>query len=217
MSRLTLPVAVACYTSPLTHRLISIVALLVLCATAMADAPVGVSGSDTKYPVAIESKINDKDVKLTLTGAAMRKYAYFKVYTLGSYIEEGVTVHTAAELAGKDCAKQLHLVMERGVDGKEMADAFIEGVRLNHAEPKFAQQCEKLLAFMKGKDLKAGDHVWLTHVPQVGFQCSLPGNKEILIENVPFAHAIWGIYLGEKNLGETIKEGLTSRLKDEKK
>ncbi len=178
-----------------------------------AGEEVGVSGSATKYPISIQSKIGDKDVKLTLTGVAMRKKAFFKVYTLGSYIEEGITVHNAAELAGKDCAKQMHLVMERDVDGQDMANAFIDGIRLNYPEPQLAEQCKSLLEFMKGKSLKVGDHVWLTHVPGVGFNCRLPGDKDILIKDVAFAKAIWDIYLGNKNIGEEIKANLTSRLK----
>lgn len=172
---------------------------------------VGVSGIN--YPVGIQSKVGEKEVKLTLTGVALRKKAFFKVYTIGSYVEEGVAVHSAAELAHKDCAKQMHLVMQRDVDGESMANAFIEGIRLNYPEPKFADQCKSLLDFMKDKSLKNGDHVWLTHVPNVGFLCKMPGDKEVLIKDVTFSQAIWDIYLGEKNIGEEIKAGLTSRLK----
>jgi hypothetical protein len=191
------------------------VALLVLPVVAIfaAGDEVGVSGSATKYPVNIQSKVGDKDVKLTLTGAAMRKKAFFKVYTIGGYIDESIAVHSAAELAQKDCAKQMHLVMEREVDGQAMAEAFVEGIRLNYPEPKFADQCKSLLDFMKGQNLKVGDHVWLTHVPNVGFNCKLPGDKDVLIKDVAFAKAIWDIYLGNKNIGDEVKAGLTSRLK----
>jgi hypothetical protein len=191
------------------------VALLVVAAGVIfaAGDEVGVSGSATKYPVKIQSKVGDKDVKLTLTGVAMRKKAFFKVYTIGGYVDESVAVHSAAELVQKDCAKQMHLVMERAVDGQAMAEAFIEGIRLNYPEPKFAEQCKTLLEFMKGQSLKVGDHVWLTHVPNVGFNCKLPGDKDVLIRDVAFSKAIWEIYLGDKNIGDEVKTGLTSRLK----
>jgi hypothetical protein len=173
---------------------------------------VSVDGSDNKYAVSIANKIGEKDVKLTLTGVSQRKKAWFKVYTIGSYVEEGADVHSAAELASKDCAKQMHLIMERNVDGKTMAEAFVEGIRLNHPEPQFNDSCDALLGFMKGANLKEGDNVWLTHIPGVGFNCRLP-NGEAVIKDVAFATAIWEIYLGDNNIGDGIKKGLTSRLK----
>jgi hypothetical protein len=201
------------YSSRITRVICFITVMLVLGVGTIFAAGDEVSVSGTKYPVGIQSKVGDKEVKLTLTGVAQRKKAFFKVYTIGSYIEEGIAVHSAAELAHKDCAKQLHLIMQRDVDGETMANAFIEGIRLNYPEPKFADQCKLLLDFMKTKSLKNGDHVWLTHVPNIGFLCRMPGDKEVLIKDVAFSQGIWDIYLGTKNIGNEVKAGLTSRLK----
>lgn len=182
------------------------------------DEQVGVEGSNTKYRVDIENKIEDKDVKLKITGVAQRKKSIFKVYTIGSYIQQGIVVHTAAELTQRDCAKQLHLVMERDVDGKTMAEAFIEGIDLNYPKSNFSDHKKVLLEFMKPLSLKTGDQIWLTHVPGGGFKCKLPGDKELLIKDLPFSVAIWEIYLGDKNISEAVKAGLISRLpKNEKK
>ena len=181
-------------------------------AGAAEDGRIAVDGSGTTYPVAVAGKVGDKDVGLTLTGAALRKKAFFKVYVIGSYVEQGVSVRDAAELANKDCAKQLHLVMERDVAGEAMAAAFVDGIGLNYPPDRFAEQTGPLLAFMKGYALKTGDPVRLTHVPGVGLHCRLPGEKEILIKDVPFAVAIWEIYFGHKNIGRAVKDGLASRL-----
>ena len=54
--------------------------------------------------------------------------------------------------------------------------------------------------------------IWLTHVPKVGLRCRINDRKPLLIKNVAFAHAVWDIYLGKKNVGERIKTGLTARL-----
>lgn len=193
-----------------------VLALLVLVFGAttgvLASELVGVSGSSVKYPASIESKIGGKDVKLTLTGTALRKKFIFSVYAIGSYIQEGVSVGTAEELAEKDCAKQLHLVMERDVSGKEMAEAFKAAVRLNYDAPQFDDELETLLATMASVTVNKGDHVWLTHVPDVGFHCELVGKTQVTIKNVAFANAVWNIYLGKNNLGDAIKQGLISRL-----
>lgn len=178
-----------------------------------ADDKVSVSGSSTQYPVAVESKIGDKDVKLVLTGAALRKRVFFSVYTIGSYVEEAAGVRTAAELAAKDCPKQLHLVMERDVGGKDMAEAFVGAIRQSYPEPQFAEQLQALSEFMQAQNVQKGDHVWLTHVPKVGLHCNLVGKAEVVIKDVPFAQAVWEIYLGKKHISEAIKRELTSRLK----
>lgn len=201
------------YSSLITY--ICLIMLLLIPGEAVVAAggeEVGVSGSSTKYPVSINSKIADKDTPLVLTGTAQRKKAMFKVYTIGSYVEQGVAINSAAELAQKDCAKQLHLVMERGVSGKTMAEAFIEGIDLNYPDTNFAEQKKALLEFMTDHSLNTGDQVWLTHVPGVGFHCTLPGNKEVLIKDIPFSVAIWQIYLGDNNIGDAVKSGMTSRL-----
>lgn len=173
---------------------------------------VGVEGSSTKYPVSIDVTVADKPVTLSLTGASQRKKAWFKVYTIGSYVDPAAGAKTAAQLAQADCAKKMHLVMERNVDGKTMGEAFIEGIELNYPDSKFADEKRQLLTFMKGKDLRTGDQVWLTHVPGQGFLCELPGNQQVMIKSVPFAVAIWEIYLGDRNIGDAIKSALTSRI-----
>ena len=105
-------------------------AFVVLCGPVVyAQETVGVSGSRTRFPVAIECKIGDENVKLALTGAAMRTKLFFNVYTIGGYVRPGGDIRTADALAGADSPKQLHLVMERDVDGKDMADAFRAAVR----------------------------------------------------------------------------------------
>jgi hypothetical protein len=58
----------------------------------------------------------------------------------------------------------------------------------------------------------AGDHIWLTHIPDVGFHCEMVGKTQFTIRNKGFSQAIWNIYLGPNNLGEAVKTGLTSRL-----
>src|SRR5690242_8417239 len=102
-------------------RVLALALLGLFGAAALAVESVGVEGSQTQYPTLIESPISNKPVKLVLTGTAMRKKLLFNVYTVGSYVQEGTQVHSADDLASADVPKQLHLVMERDMDGKTMA------------------------------------------------------------------------------------------------
>jgi hypothetical protein len=173
---------------------------------------VGVPGSKTQYPAMTEIQIKEKPVRMVLTGTAMRTKYFFNVYAIGSYLEAGVNAHSAEQLVALDCPKQLQLVMERDVEGKDMAEAFKTAIRLNHSEPEFANEIEKFGKMMLANPVKKGDRILLTHVPKVGLRCTIVGKTDVLVESVDFAHAVWEIYLGQNNLGEGIKQGLMSRL-----
>jgi hypothetical protein len=194
-------------------KILAAVVLVGLCgAVALAENDVTVPGSSAKFPPLIESKIGDNAVRLDITGAALRTKLLFNIYAIASYLQNGVVVHRAEELAAIDAPKQLHLVMERDVDGKDMAAAFREAIRLNYPAPQFDSEVSQLADFLQAHTVRKGDHVWLTHIPGVGLHARLVGKTEVTIRNAAFSKAVWDIYLGKNNLGLSIKEGLTSRL-----
>jgi hypothetical protein len=178
----------------------------------MAADLVDVPGSSTRYPSEVLAPVAGRSVKMRLTGVALRTKVIVNVYAIASYLQHDVKVGSAEELAAADCAKRLHLVMERTVDGKDLAEAFRAAIWLNHPEPAFTDEVTTLVQFMRGTSVRKGDHILLTHVPGIGLHCSMAGKADFLIKNVHFARAVWDIYLGKKNVGEHIKKGLVSRL-----
>src|SRR5260221_9168544 len=99
-------------------------ALVVLSGAVALGEMVTVPGSNTRYPAKIECNVAARPVKMVLTGTALRQHLLVNVYAIGSYVQEGATVRSAEELAALDRPKQLHLILERTVDGKALADAF---------------------------------------------------------------------------------------------
>jgi len=186
--------------------------LVALSGAAVLGEMVTVPGSSTQYPTKIECNVAARPVKMVLTGAALRTNYLVNVYTIGSYVQEGVTVRSAEELAALDRPKQLHLILERNIDGKALADAFRAAIRLNYPEPAFADELHTLAQLLRSDSARKGDSIYLTHVPGVGLHCNRAGKVEYLIKSPNFARAVWDIYLGKKNLGESIKKGLVSRL-----
>jgi hypothetical protein len=182
-------------------------------AGAFATELVRVHGSNTQFTTTMGITIGDQPVKLVLTGVALRQKFFLNVYAIGSYVVEDVGVHTAEELAAVDKPKQLHLVMERDVNGKDMAEAFLIAIRQNHPAPAFTEEVNRLTELLRGMDLKKDDHIYLTHRPGVGLHCSIAGKGDFTIDNPQFSRAVWDIYLGPNNVGEGIKKGLVSRLK----
>ena len=173
---------------------------------------VNVSGSSTRYATPIQSSVGDKRVNLVLTGTALRTKYLASVYAIGSYLQEGVSVRTPEELAVVNCAKCLHLVMERDVAGKDMAEAFRSAIRQNYAAPLFTDEINTMVECIQAQDVHKGDQVWLIHVPNVGLHLNLVGKRDVLIRNARFSQAVWDIYLGKNNFGESIKKDLVSRL-----
>jgi hypothetical protein len=195
-------------------RKLLVLAVLVLPAKIQAVEVVGVRGSAARFTTTMEATHNKQTVQLVLTGTAVRQKYFLNVYALASYVQQGASVHTAEELAACDAVKRLVLVLERPLEGKTLAEALRAGVRLNHAEPAFAAELDRLSRLLtESETFKRGDYLYLTYLPGVGLHCSLAGKGEHLIENPAFAQAVWAIYLGKNNIGETIKKGLVSRLK----
>jgi len=189
-------------------------AILLLSGTALyATELVGVRFSTTQFTTTMGITVGDKPVQLMLTGVGLRQKFFLNVYAIGSYVIDGASVHTAEELAAIDQPKQLHLVLERDVDGKDMAEALLVAIRQNYPLPAFTEEVNRLTQMLRELDLKKGDHIYLTHLPGVGLRCNVITKGDITIGNPEFSRAIWDIYLGKNNLGEGIKKGLVSRLK----
>ena len=188
-----------------------LLALVLGVAGTMAADMAGVPGSSTQFPTAKDATIDGKPVSLVLTGCALRQKYFFNVYSVASYVQDGVKVRSPEELAAADCPKRLELVMERTVEGKEMAEAFRAAIRQNYPSPAFDREVGDLVQFLQGQTAQKGDHIVLTHVPGVGLDCDLGGRAAATIKNAQFSRAVWDIYLGQNNLGEDIKKGLVSR------
>jgi hypothetical protein len=198
---------------PMTRNkmLAAVVLGLAWAALARAVELVGVRGSSTQFTTTMDWKMGDRPVRMALTGTALREKVFVNVYALASYVQEGVAVKTAEDLAAVNCVKQLHLVMERTVSGKDMAEAFQAAIRQNYPPPAFAEEVTLLVEKMQRETAVKGDHIYLTHLPGTGLQIKVAGRAEFVIPNPAFSRAIWDIYLGPNNLGEGIKKGLVSR------
>jgi hypothetical protein len=196
-------------------KVLALAGLLALTTGAHAVGIVGVRGSSTQFTTTMDWKVQDKTVHMVLTGVALRTKVFVNVYALAGYLQEGTTARSAEELAGVNAVKQLHLVMERTVAGPDMADALRAAIRQNYPEPAFTEEVKELVEKMRADTAYKGDHIYLTHLPGVGLQVKVAGRAEFVIRNPEFSHAVWDIYLGRNNLGESIKRGLTSRLPQE--
>jgi hypothetical protein len=175
-------------------------------------AAAGQGGGDPRFAPVISAQVGGQPVRLVLTGTAVRTRYTLSVYTIGSYLQEGVKVRDAGELVVVPAPKLLHLIFERNVEGNDVAASFRNAIGMNHPAPAFAAELDRLDRVFRASAVQRGDHVWLTAIPGTGLSCQLAGQPAVLIESVAFARAAWEVYLGRKNLGAAIQMGLTSRL-----
>jgi len=186
--------------------------LLVLSFQTWAAETVSLSGSGVRFSTMTDYLANAKSNKMALTGVAMRSKFLVNVYAIASYVQEGVKPKSSDELINADIYKQLNLVMERQVDGREMAASFKSSVLLNHKEEEFPEELTLLDNLFKEIKVVKGDQVKLTHLPGIGIHCQVVDKIEVTIKSVAFSKAIWEIYFGKNNLGESIKKSLLSKL-----
>jgi hypothetical protein len=192
----------------------SLIAALTVAATfgaATAGETVGVDGSSARFPAAIEVVAGGQAVRLSLTGAALRKKAFITAYAIASYLQDGVPAKTADQLAAAEGVKVLVLVMERDVAGRDVVDGMRSGVRLNHPADAFAPELAQIGQFLQAKRLEKGDRVTLIAVPGAGLRCQVAGKADAVVGDPAFARAVWDIYLGRHNVSDAVKSGLVSR------
>jgi hypothetical protein len=177
-----------------------------------AAAGQGAGADDPRFPALTTARIGGQTVRLVLTGTGVRTKYGLSVYTIGSYLQEGVKVRNAEELAAAPAPKLLHLIFERSLEGETVADSFRNAIGMNNPAPAFATELDQLDRAFRSCAVRRGDHVWLIAIPGTGLACHLTGQPVVLIDNAAFARAAWEVYLGQRSLDASIRMGLTSRL-----
>lgn len=194
-------------------RIVGTLAVLVCFAVAAnAQEKVAVPGCGVRFDATISESIDNKPMTMRLTGVALRTKLLFNVYALGSYVAQDANPRNAEELAAADVAKRLHLVMERDVASKDMAQAIRQGILANYPESAFPTELKLVEDYLRANPIRKSMNFHLTHVPGVGLLVSAGDKQALEIRNPKFSTAVWQIYLGRKNLGDHIKRGLVSRL-----
>jgi len=196
---------------PWTRSLFAALAVALAVGAATATETVGVNGSDARFPAAIQVQAAGQPVRLSLTGAAVRKKAFITIYTIASYLQDGVAAKTAEQLAAAKGVKVLVLVMERDVDGRDMVDGIRAGIRLNNPADAFASELARIGQVLQTMRLQKGERVTLIAAPGAGLRCLVTGKADATIGDPAFARAVWDIYLGRNNVSDAVKSGLVSR------
>jgi hypothetical protein len=144
---------------------------------------------------------------LKLNGAGVRKKAIFKVYAAGLYVE--TPSKDAAVLISSSQAKSMHLWLLRDVEGPKISGAIAEGFELNSksALPQLKPRLDQLAKLIP--DLKDGEQIALTWIPDKGTVVNVRGTDVGTIEGRDFADALFAVWLGPKPVQDDLKKALS--------
>jgi len=167
---------------------------------------------DDIFPVAVSTDIGGKKAEMRLTGHAVRRAMRIRFYKIGSYCCETVSPTDVDKLAAADVPKQLLLVMERDISSAILERSFRETFEKNDPDKKFTAEIQTMLDYMTSSPLKKGEHVVITHLPNVGISVRGRNQDPIVVKNPAFATVVWNVYMGPLGVSEELRTGLGSRL-----
>ena len=176
---------------------LSIAAGSILCAPLPAAELAGVRVPET---VVVEGKT------LKLNGMGLRKKVVFKVYVAALYVEKPSKDAAALLASGETKSMRLHIL--RSLKGSQVTEAIAEGFERNSKEqlPKLKPRLDRLSAMVP--DVKEGDEIALTWVPDKGVVVSVRGTDRGTIEGRDFADALFAVWLGPNPVQEDLKKAL---------
>ncbi len=157
----------------------------------------GVTVPDT---VTVDGKV------LKLNGAGVRKKMMFKVYVAALYVE--TPSKDAATLISSNQIKSMRLHMTRNVEGAKVSGAVADGFELNSkaALPKLQSRLDQFAKMIP--DVKEGEEIDMTWVPDKGTEVAVRGTNAGTIEGRDFADALFSVWLGPAPVQEDLKKAL---------
>ncbi|MEJ2721289.1 MAG: chalcone isomerase family protein [bacterium] len=158
------------------------------------------------FPRTVEFEYNGTDYELQVTGVAVRKKFFVKVYAIAHYMDMEVAdfkdILKALDTVLSDSyAKQITLDFVRDVGVDDIQKAYRSGFEKNATDEEkevIAPFVEQFLGYFT-KDVEKGDQYILRWIPDGIVLATVNGETYGPIANVTFAKALWRIWLGDKS------------------
>ena len=157
--------------------------------------------------VKIEDKTRVADTELSLSGAGLRRRAFFQVYAVGLYVQD-----RKADPISQPGPKRVQIHMLRDVGAATFTEALVDGIKANHseAETKALEPRVKQLGatIAEIKEAKKGMTIaldWNASATQVVIDGKPAGQP---IEGEDFYRALLKIWLGDKPVQDDLKKAL---------
>jgi hypothetical protein len=158
--------------------------------------------------VSMANSVNVGGARLVLNGMGIREATLLKidVYIAGLYLPAKTTNGNKA--ASDDVAKRLTLKFVREVSKQDIVNAWKEGFDKTAGGNKQAlkERIQKVNGWMA--NMKVGDELSFTYVPEKGLEVSVKGAVKGVVEGADFMKAFFLIWLGNSPPNPGLKSGL---------
>lgn len=158
------------------------------------------------FPAEIVFNHVGKGYVLKLSGLAVRKKLFFKVYGIAHYIQDPAKYRTEDEalsavlIDGK--AKQITMDFARDVEAGKIKEAYTDGFQ-QHASSEEMQKIQPLVnQFVSyfSKDIRENEQFILRWLPGGSVITILHGEEKQVITSEIFARVLWSIWFGEDSI-----------------
>lgn len=142
---------------------------------------------------------------LLLNGAGVREKYFIDIYVTALYLPTRTQASTVA--IEEDVPKRLvmHFVYRR-VSKQQAVDSLRWRIEKSPEGAVIAPQIEEFVTWLE--DFERGDECVFDYVPGKGTTITVKGQVKGTIPGATFMNAVWGIFLGEEPVNESLKRGL---------
>jgi hypothetical protein len=180
--------------------------LILFASCVVAQQTVKEPSTEKIFPSEIKIKNGGKEYSLSVTGLAVRKKMFFKVYGIAHYMESFAKpgneddAYKSVLTDGK--AKQITMDFARDVDAGKIKDAYKDGFTA-HTSAEELQKIKPMVDQFIGyfsKDLKENDQIILRWMAGGTIIAVIQGEEKPAIVNESFARALWSIWFGKDSI-----------------
>ena len=185
--------------------LVALLAVCVLAPAVPAQDEVEEPSTERRFPATVSFESGGGTYSLGVTGLAVRKKFFFKVYGIAHYMDVAgfENKEAAFEAAMSDeRAKQITMVFVRDVEAKKIQDAYREGFKKNASDEEFeeiADLVERFAGFYN-EDVTKDKRYVIRWLPGGVVESIIHGVQNETITDVTFATVLWRIWLGKHSI-----------------
>jgi hypothetical protein len=173
------------------------------CLCALAVPAVGA----TLAGVTLPDSVTVGSQTLVLNGMGVRTKLFVKVYVGGLYLDR--KSGDATTIIQADAAKRVVLQFVYGeVTRDQMVESFSEGFA-NNAPAANKAQVDQFLGALE--TMKKGEQLVVTYVPGTGTTLAIRGRDKLTVPGLPFAQAVFSVWLGAKPPTADLKSGMLAK------
>jgi len=183
------------------------VGLAAACLSAQATSAAEIEGVE----FAEQLRLGDQELRLHGTGL-LRYKVVFRGYVAALYLGDSLVGDATVSSVLTDEPRRLEIEYFWAIPAKEFAKATIAGISQSTDASTFETLRDRIEQLnVLYEDVEAGDRYAITYLPGVGTELARNGRSLGTIEGADFAKALFGIWLGDQPLDESLRSQLLMR------